>query len=98
MDVLPIQGTSVPCERVFSSSKETDTARRNRLTPEMMEALQILKFGIRSEGGLNFTQSLSREAEFEKLECLTRDSVAVPSDLAAFKQSLNATETVVVHD
>ncbi len=27
MDVLPIQGTSIPCECVFSSSKETDTAR-----------------------------------------------------------------------
>ncbi|PBK86058.1 hypothetical protein ARMGADRAFT_1128140 [Armillaria gallica] len=98
MDVLPIQGTSVPCEHVFSSSKETDTACRNHLTPEMMEVLQILKFVIHSEGGLNFMQSLSQEAEFEKLECLTRDSIAVPNDLAAFKQSLNATEMVVVHD
>jgi hypothetical protein len=27
MDYLPIQATSVPCERVFSLAKETDTAK-----------------------------------------------------------------------
>ncbi len=77
MDILPIQSTSVPCERVFSSSKETDTLRRSRLSPEMMEALQILKFAIRSGGGLNFTESLSLEAELERLEALTHDSVVI---------------------
>ena len=41
LDVLPIQATSVPAERVFSSSKETITARRSRLSTEMMEALHI---------------------------------------------------------
>jgi hypothetical protein len=44
MDILPIQATSVPCERVFSASKETTTARRNRLKPKIVQALQILKF------------------------------------------------------
>lgn len=44
MSYLPIQGTAVPSERVFSSSSETTTKRRNRLQPEMMEALQMLKF------------------------------------------------------
>ncbi|KIK71581.1 hypothetical protein GYMLUDRAFT_122597, partial [Collybiopsis luxurians FD-317 M1] len=44
MDILPIQGTSVPSECVFSSAGETDTKRRNRLSPEMMQALQVLKF------------------------------------------------------
>ncbi|THV02520.1 hypothetical protein K435DRAFT_587790, partial [Dendrothele bispora CBS 962.96] len=39
---------------VFSSSKETDAARRSRLSPEMMEMLQILKYLYRSER-LNFT-------------------------------------------
>ncbi|KZT18614.1 hypothetical protein NEOLEDRAFT_1021773, partial [Neolentinus lepideus HHB14362 ss-1] len=43
MDILPIQGSAVPCERVFSSGKETVTDRRNRLSPELMEALQMLK-------------------------------------------------------
>jgi hypothetical protein len=40
----PIQATSVPSEQVFSSSAETDTKRRNRTNPVLMEALQMLKF------------------------------------------------------
>ncbi|KIK51315.1 hypothetical protein GYMLUDRAFT_981689, partial [Collybiopsis luxurians FD-317 M1] len=32
MDILPIQGTSVPCERVFSSALETLTVRRSFFT------------------------------------------------------------------
>ncbi|KAF8832956.1 hypothetical protein BDN67DRAFT_860431, partial [Paxillus ammoniavirescens] len=32
------------CEHVFSSGKETDTDRRNSLSPEMMEMLQMLKY------------------------------------------------------
>lgn len=53
MDYLPIQATSVPCERVFSSAKETDTAKRNRMSPVLMEALQLLKFMLKKER-LNF--------------------------------------------
>jgi hypothetical protein len=49
LDVMPIQATSVPCERAFSSSKETSTARRNRLSPELMEWLQMLKYAFRNE-------------------------------------------------
>ena len=44
MDVLPAQASSVPSERIFSSSKETCTQRRNNVSPTMLEALQILKF------------------------------------------------------
>ena len=43
-DYLPIQASSVPCERVFSSSKETTTARRSRMSGTLMEQLQMLKF------------------------------------------------------
>jgi hypothetical protein len=44
MDYLPIQASAVPCERVFSSAGETNTKRRNRLKPDLVEALQMLKF------------------------------------------------------
>jgi hypothetical protein len=54
MDYLPIQASSVPCERIFSSSAETDTKRRNRISPLLMEALQILKHQLKKER-LNFT-------------------------------------------
>jgi hAT family C-terminal dimerisation region len=57
MDYLPIQASAVPCERVFSSSAETDTKKRNRIKPELMEALQILKFALKKER-LNFTDHL----------------------------------------
>ncbi|KIM21426.1 hypothetical protein M408DRAFT_33590, partial [Serendipita vermifera MAFF 305830] len=48
MTILAVPATSVPSERVFSSSGRTDTAARNRLSPELMEALQILKFNRRN--------------------------------------------------
>lgn len=53
MDYLPVQATSVPCERVFSSAKDTDTAKRNRISANLMEALQMLKYSLRKDR-LNF--------------------------------------------
>lgn len=55
MDYLPIQASAVPCERVFSSSAETDTKKRNRISPRLMEALQMLKFHLKKER-LHFTR------------------------------------------
>lgn len=49
MDYLPVQPSSVPCERAFSSSGLTDTKQRNRINPILMEALQILKFSLKKE-------------------------------------------------
>ncbi|TFY65471.1 hypothetical protein EVJ58_g1962 [Rhodofomes roseus] len=64
LDVLPAQASAVSCERMFSSSKETDTLRRNRLSPEVMEALQILKYFYKQER-LNFaSQLLAREDDY----------------------------------
>jgi hypothetical protein len=54
MDYLPIQASAVPCEHIFSSSAETDTKKRNRISPLLMEALQMLKFHLKKER-LNFT-------------------------------------------
>lgn len=56
MDYLPIQASAVPCERIFSSSAETDTKKRNRINSLLMEALQMLKFHLKKER-LNFTES-----------------------------------------
>jgi len=57
LDYLPIQASAVPCERVFSSSAETDTKRRNRIHPVLMEALQMLKFSSKNKN-LNFMEGL----------------------------------------
>ncbi|KAG8683566.1 hypothetical protein FRC11_013369 [Ceratobasidium sp. 423] len=47
MDVLPVQASSVSSERIFSSSKMTCTAERNRLSVRTMEALQVLKHALK---------------------------------------------------
>ncbi|TFY51559.1 hypothetical protein EVJ58_g10499 [Rhodofomes roseus] len=57
MDYLPIQSTSVPSERVFSSSAETDTPCRNRMGPKLMEATQVSKYLIKRDR-LSFTSHM----------------------------------------
>ena len=49
LDYIPIQPTSVPCERVFSSSADTDTKKRSRITAPLMEAIQMLKFNLKHQ-------------------------------------------------
>jgi len=69
MDLMPVQATSVPSERIFSASKQTTTARRNRLGPKIMEAMQILKFEAKNQRQeVNFTEGLSLQEEFDNLE------------------------------
>ncbi|KAI6101602.1 hypothetical protein EDD16DRAFT_1432758, partial [Pisolithus croceorrhizus] len=49
MDYLPIQASSIPCERVFLSSTEMDTKKHNQISPILMEALQMLKYHLKQE-------------------------------------------------
>ena len=66
MDYLPIQASSVPCERVFSSSAETMTKCRNRISPILMEALQMTKFFLKQER-LDFTRGwITSEKEMQQ--------------------------------
>jgi hAT family C-terminal dimerisation region len=79
MDYLPIQASAVPCERVFSSSAETDTKRRNRIHPVLMEALQMLKFSMKQKR-LNFTDGwITHEADMQDSVEDTPDLLAVLS-------------------
>jgi hypothetical protein len=43
LDILPVQASSVPCERLFSSSKQVATERRARLGSDRFEELLIMK-------------------------------------------------------
>lgn len=92
MDIIPIQGSAVPCERVFSSAKETMTARRSQIGHELMEALQMLKFSIRKGQSLNFMAGMSRSAELSELEVLGLEDTLVPVDVMAFIASLDVAE------
>jgi hypothetical protein len=47
-DYLAIQGLATPSERAFSNESPTDMKQCNRLSPEVVEALQILKSVYRS--------------------------------------------------
>ena len=62
LDYLAIQASSVPSECAFSSSADTDTARRNRISPVLMEALQMLKFSLRN-GPMDFMQDIMTSEE-----------------------------------
>lgn len=68
MDILPIQSSAVPCEQVFSSSKETMRACRNHIGPDLMEALQLLKFSIWQGQSLNFTSGFDWGDKIKELE------------------------------
>jgi hypothetical protein len=94
MDYLPIQASAVPCERVFSSSAETDTKKRNRIKPELMEALQVLKFALK-KSRLNFTAHLQLPDHFmngdgpEPANTLAEMLKLNPEALAAFLDVAN---------
>ena len=94
MDILPIQGSAVPCERVFSSAKETMAARRNRISPELMEALQMLKFSTKKGQGLNFTAGTSKIDEVAVLEAIDTEEAKFPEDMMAFIASLDVYEAL----
>lgn len=99
MDILPIQGSAVPCERIFSSGKETTTARRNRISSYLMEALQILKFAIKNGHTLNFTAGTSREEELEELSMDAVSQPPPPNDVGEFTHYLRkAVEENVSND
>ncbi len=84
MTVLAIQATSVPAERVFSSASQTDTPERNRLSPQMMERLQTLKFNIKNKvihlGSAHFTENP------EDYAAITFDEITQDDILASIAQ------------
>lgn len=92
MDVSPIQGSSVPCERVFLSAKETMTDRRSRIQPELMEALQLLKYSIKHGRGISFTAGCSWGEEEEELERLMAMDGDASENLKEFQDSLTRTK------
>ena len=102
LDILPAQASAVPCEHIFSSSKETCTARRNQLSPALLEVLQILKFLFKQEQ-LNFSEDwVAKEedytiegevTEYAIRELLSLGKVAELSDLLNNIDSLDSEGT-----
>ena len=86
MDIIPIQASSVPCERVFSSGKQTMAPRRSRISAHLMEALQIMKFSIRKERPLKFTEGMGWDEELKEFELAAQ--TAPLGDAEAYGHSL----------
>lgn len=78
----------MPCERIFSSAKETMAARRNRISPNLMEALQLLKFTLRNGRSLDFTSGLGYMDELHEMEMQESEKDDVPEDVTSFIRSL----------
>lgn len=90
MDIIPIQASSVPCERVFSSGKETMAPRRRRISANLMEALQMLKYSIKKGRPLNFTQGMRWAEELTEFEFAARTEPV--GDAEAYGRSLGEPE------
>ena len=65
-DMLPIMASSVSSERAFSSAGITISKRRNRLKPDIVEALQFLKCSYHRN--LLFREEASTQHEVDELE------------------------------
>ena len=76
----------MPCERVFSSGKETMTPRRGRISADLMESLQLLKYSFKKGRSLDFTAGMSWRAELKAFE-LAGHTAAV-GDADAYRRSL----------
>ena len=94
LDFLPIQASAVPSERVFSSSGETDTKKRNRINPVLMEALQMLKFALK-QSRLDFTKNLVTPESF-----LQDQEPDLEEDLLADLLRLDSEDAIdrIIHD
>lgn len=92
IDCLPIQASSVPCERVFTSEKKTVLPQRNHILGELMEQLQMLKYSIDRGHGLNFTQGLKEKDEIQELEAHWDTVHIVPEDIHSFTLHLRQGE------
>ncbi|EKM54050.1 uncharacterized protein PHACADRAFT_97990 [Phanerochaete carnosa HHB-10118-sp] len=75
IDILPIQGSAVPCKCVFSSGKMTATDRRNRMGRDLMEELQMLKFQFKQGHSVSFTQGLGMDEEIFDFESLGKEEI-----------------------
>jgi hypothetical protein len=94
LDILPCQASSVPCERLFSASKQTADLRRSSLGAKHFEELQIMKFAWRSKILDNAEQNWTRVEEVqsgEYSEILDADEISAEWD----KQLLEADEFIL---
>jgi hypothetical protein len=57
------------------------TLRRSRIGPDLMEALQMLKFSLKNGRCLDFTTGTTKEEELEALEMEMREELGILDDM-----------------
>ncbi|EKM81447.1 hypothetical protein AGABI1DRAFT_36291 [Agaricus bisporus var. burnettii JB137-S8] len=90
LDVLPIQASAVPCERLFSASKQVATDRRSRLGSDRFEELLVMKSAWR---GTMVDWAAVNTAEVEEVDLV--DYVEL---LEADKQAQEWEEVIEISD
>jgi hypothetical protein len=60
--------------------------RRSRISPALMEKLQVMKYAFRKDKTLNFTQGMSWDEELAEIEELQRN--AVPREIYSYTACL----------
>ncbi|THU86194.1 hypothetical protein K435DRAFT_684169, partial [Dendrothele bispora CBS 962.96] len=60
----------------------------NKLSLQLVEALQMLKFALQKGDALNFTAQFKEEEEMADLENILSDQLQVPEDLNTFVKEL----------
>jgi hypothetical protein len=73
LDHLPIQGSSVPCERAFSDAGLTDSKHHTHLLPENFGDIQIVKNKYKKERRHREAEMGAKEAAWR--QCWLDDAV-----------------------
>jgi hAT family protein len=96
LDILPCQASSVPCEQLFSASKQTANLHRLSLGSKQFEELQIMKFAWCKKILNNTEQNWARVKEVqlgEYSEFLEADETS-----AKWKKQLLDTDKFILDD
>lgn len=70
------------------------TPRRNRISPDLMEHLQVLKFSKKGGETLNFTEEYSILQEKKEWESANAYDVMAPEEVATFTNVLLGVDTI----
>ena len=83
MDILPIQGSAVPCECVFFLGERNYDSLKE--WTELMWALQLLRFSVKQGRGLDFTNGFHWTDELIELENSMCGHSGVPKQLRSLR-------------
>jgi hypothetical protein len=94
LDFLPCQASSIPCEQLFSASKQVATDRCARLGAQRFEELQLMKFAWRQGIVDTAAWNSSENCEIEQVDVEEYKDLFV-ADVEQAGHDLNSNEEVL---